>query len=106
MIERAFEIRHRPLWTGGVLLLLLVLALDASPGGVPALHLHTAGTAGIYNSDCPLAALAAFHGIGLPPTRVESAWIAPLVGAPALASGARPDASVVRHADPRAPPLS
>jgi uncharacterized membrane protein YphA (DoxX/SURF4 family) len=91
--------------TIGIAVLLVALAVALPMEGSQPFHSHEAGTTGIYNGDCPLAALAAFHGIGLPATTPATAWVLLVAGAATLASGARLFAPVARHTDSRAPPL-
>jgi len=91
--------------TVGVAVLLVALAVALPMEGSQPFHSHATGTAGIYNGDCPLAALAAFHGIGLPAATPAAAWGLLVAGAATLASGDRPFAPVARHTDSRAPPL-
>ena len=96
---------HRAARTGGICVLLLTLALALPLEGNQPFHSHEAGTAGMYNGDCPLAALAAFHGVGLLAATPEPAWVLRRAGAATLASGARFFAPFVCYTDPRAPPL-
>ena len=91
--------------TVGIAVLLLALVLALPLAGNQPFHSHEAGTAGIYNGDCLLAALAAFHGVGFLAGTPAAAWVLRLAGAATLASGARLFAPVVRYTDPRAPPL-
>jgi hypothetical protein len=91
--------------TFGIAVLLVALAVALPMEGSQPFHSHEAGTAGIYNGDCPLAALAAFHGIGLPAATSATAWVLLAAGAATLASGARLFAPVARHTDSRAPPF-
>ena len=96
---------HRAARTVGICVLLLALALALPLDGNQPFHSHEAGTAGIYNGDCPLAALAAFHSVGLLGATPSPAWVRLLAGAALPAIGARLFARVARHTDPRAPPL-
>ena len=89
----------------GIAVVLVALALTLPLEGNQPFHSHEAGTAGIYNGDCPLAALAAFHGVGLLRATPAPAWVLLLAGAATLVSGARLFAPFVRYTDPRAPPL-
>ena len=61
--------------TIGVSVLLIAFALALPLEGSQLTHTHEADTAGIYNSDCPLAFLAAFHGAGLLPETPASGGI-------------------------------
>jgi len=88
-----------------VCLVLVVLAAFSLivEGSQPG-HAHAGTTAGIYNAECPLAALAAFHGSSLPSGPLTSAWIVLVAGVIAIALGERNPASPIRLTDPRAPP--
>ena len=96
---------HQAARTAGISILLLALALALPLEGNPPFHSHKAGTAGVYNADCPLAALAACHSVGLVVATPPPAWVLLLAGAAMLAIGARLFARIARHTDPRAPPL-
>ena len=91
--------------TVGIAVLLVALAVALPMEGSQPFHSHETGTAGIYSGDCPLAALAAFHGLGFLAATPATAWVLLVAGAATLASGARLFAPVVRHTDSRAPPL-
>ena len=84
-----------------LLLLALVLPLAGSQFG----HSHRAGTPGIYNAECPLAALAAFNSGGSLLPAPASAWVVLVAGALSLGADHRFSSSAVRLTDSRAPPL-
>jgi hypothetical protein len=69
-------------------------------------HVHDPRTAGLYNTECPLAELAARQGVASLPSVPPSIWIR-LVRAellPVVASNL--SAGVVLSAESRAPPLA
>ncbi len=88
-----------------VCLVLVVLAAFSLivEGSQPG-HFHGGPTTGIFNAECPLAALAAFHGSSLPSGTPTSAWIVLVAGVVAIALSERDPASPTRLTDPRAPP--
>jgi hypothetical protein len=86
------------------LLALSVLAFvvaTTTPG-----HIHAPTTAGLYNVECPLAELAARHGLGFLPSTPPSIWIGLLPAQTLLVAAANFSAPVVLSADSRAPPLA
>ena len=85
-----------------VALAVLVLLLGA---GAP-IHLHHADAPGLYNGECLLAALAAFHGVATLPLLLASLSTAPVVGVAAVHATTPVCGLLVRLADPRAPPLA
>src|SRR5262245_33568428 len=95
--------RRHPL----VLLLLMALmslafALEGSQPG----HTHEDGRLGLYNAECPLAKVAAFHADGWAP---PSSLLGPS-GEPAASLAVAPDVPAPRPwsgiTDSRAPPLA
>jgi hypothetical protein len=88
----------------GCMVLVLLVALSLIVGGSQAGHAHGGTSAEIYNAECPLAALAAFHGSSLPSKPLTSAWIVLAAGVIAIAPGERNPVSPTRLTDPRAPP--
>lgn len=102
MLIRDFSMTCRRPWPVAVFLALLALGLSFESS--QPLHSH-ADRAGIYNSECPLVALAAFHGAAPLPAGLTSAWLALPVSGATLAAGTRLVAAALHHADPRAPPL-
>ncbi len=86
------------------LLLTVVVALAIVRGWQP-LHLHHGDSPGIYNEEHVLAALDSATG-DVPLTAHGSGVALDLARTPAhLAGSTRPDASLTRLADSRAPPL-
>ena len=86
------------------MVLVLLVALSLIAEGSQSGHAHAAKSAGIYNAECPLAALAAFHGSSLPSKPLTSAWIVLAAGVVAIARSERHPVSPTRLTDPRAPP--
>ena len=86
------------------MVLVLLAAFSLIVGGSQPGHAHAGTTAGIYNAECPLAALAAFHGSSLPSKPLTSAWIVLVAGVVAIARSERDPVSPTRLTDPRAPP--
>jgi hypothetical protein len=92
-------------WRGGIALLLIALALALPLDCSLLFHSHGGAAAGIYNGNCPLAAMAACHSVGLLAATASPVLALVPAGAAALAPGARLFTPVARHTDPRAPPL-
>ena len=89
----------------GTCLLLITLALALPLEASQLLHRHDAGSSAIYNGNCPLAAVAACHSVGLPVAISSPARVLVPAGVATLAPGARLFTPISRHTDPRAPPL-
>ena len=89
----------------GTVLLLTALAVALPLDGGQVLHNHGGGSAAIYNGNCPLAAVAACHSVGLQVATAAPALVLVRAGTATLAAGARPFTPVARHRDSRAPPL-
>jgi hypothetical protein len=89
-----------------VLLLVALLALALGIEGSQPFHSHEDGHSGIYNSECPLASLAAIHTEGPVPGVDAAGWVPllPLEIEPATSRGI--DLQLVRSAQSRAPPLT
>lgn len=85
-----------------LLLLSLAIPLEASQP----LHLHEAGTAGLYNEEHVLASLDSVSGDLPLPDAGPAAFIAPVASACLLAGGARLSAPVLSLTDSRAPPFA
>jgi hypothetical protein len=88
------------------LLVLVSLALALVLEGTQPMHSHEDGQLGLYNSECPLAELAAVHINGWTSTPVTIACPAPIVlpvGVTAFGWVPRPFLSL---AGSRAPPLA
>ena len=93
----------------GTLVVYAVLALAALALPLEAsepFHVHHGDTAGLYNGECTLALLAAFHGPAPLPSPATSVSSALLAGPTLLAPDTCLAAALVRHTDPRAPPLA
>jgi hypothetical protein len=105
MLAPHARVTRRASWLGGTALLLIALAIALPLDGALLFHSHSGGSAAIYNGNCPLAAVAACHSVGLPVATVSPVLLLVPAGAAALAPGARLFTPVARHTDPRAPPL-
>jgi len=86
------------------MVLVILAALSLIAGGIQPGHAHARTTAGIYNAECPLAALAAFHGSSLLSKPLTLAWIILVAGAVEIAHCDRNSVSPTCFTDPRAPP--
>jgi hypothetical protein len=86
------------------LLLLCALAL-LTQNSLPA-HVHSDGEPGIYNSECPLAALATTQREGLVPSVSVAGWVALVAPIPVFAPASYTLDSPFDLAAPRAPPLA
>ena len=96
---------HRRLWAVGTVLMLITLAVALPLEGSQLLHRHDAGSSAIYDGNCPLAAVAACHSVGLPVATSSPARVLVPASVATRAPGARLFTPVSRHTDPRAPPL-
>ncbi|HUM15667.1 MAG TPA: hypothetical protein VL086_08260 [Candidatus Nitrosotalea sp.] len=86
-----------------VTLLLVLVALAVPLEASPPVHLHEAGTAGLYNEEHVLRSLDSVLGdLPLPDARL-AVFIALVTGA-CLTAGARLSAPALALADSRAPP--
>ena len=90
--------------TAGYLSLLVLIALTLTVEGSQPAHTHASSTAGLYDSECPLAELAAFHGASPLPESPPAVSVALADSAPAARSSEQPPASPAKHTDSRAPP--
>jgi hypothetical protein len=87
-----------------LLLVLAALALPLEASGP--IHVHHGDVPGLYNGECLLATLAAFHGVAPLPDDPGAVSVGLVVG-PALSHAAVSIISpVAGHGNPRAPPLS
>jgi hypothetical protein len=93
-----------PLRAVAYLSLLALIALAFAVEGSQPVHTHDASTGAIFNTDCPLAALAAVHGASPLPGSPPAAWIALVATALSVATPEHSPTSPVRHTDSRAPP--
>jgi len=94
----------KPLRTVGYLTVLLLVALTLAVEGSQPVHTHEAGTAALFNGECPLASLAAFQGASPLPVSPPAMWV--ILAASTHVPWLHPQlpASPVRHSDSRAPP--
>ena len=93
----------------GTLALYALLALAALALPLEAtqpFHVHHGDTPGLYNGACALASLAAFQGAAPLPSRAGAVLSAPVAEPAVVASAGCDAAALVRHTDPRAPPLA
>ena len=100
--------RSRSAWkaslSAGYCILLAVLSLTPAIAGSQPVHTHQDAAGALFNSECPLAALAAFHGASPLPSAPSAtgATHTSSVQAPGPCEG--PSVEPVRHSDTRAPP--
>jgi hypothetical protein len=94
----------KPFRTASYLALLVLVALTLAVEGSQPVHTHDARTAALFNGECPLAALAAFHGASPLPDAPPGAWVAVAGSFHPPAPCEQPPASSVQHSDSRAPP--
>jgi hypothetical protein len=87
-----------------ILLGLLVLAF-AVEGSQPN-HSHEVGRLGLYNAECPLAALSAVHASGWMPEPLTIASLEAVALPPVVASSGWVPSPVPSVTDSRAPPLA
>lgn len=88
-----------------VMLFLLLVSLAIPLEASQPIHLHEAGTAGVFNEEHVLASLDSVVGdVPLPDCRL-AVFITLVADARFTADGARLDAPVLDLADSRAPPL-
>jgi len=94
----------KPGLAAGYCILLVVLWLAPAIERSLPVHIHDDAAGALFNSECPLAALAAFHG-GSPLPSAPSAAGATHTGrvhAPGSCEG--PSVEPIQHSDTRAPP--
>jgi hypothetical protein len=104
MLRRSPYPTGRPLRTIGYLVVLALLALSLGIEGSQPAHTHDAGTPALFNAECSLATLAAFHGTSPLPDSPQVARVAAAVAAPLVVPSEPYSAAPVRHTDSRAPP--
>jgi hypothetical protein len=85
--------------TAAVCVLLALTALAFTPS-----HIHRAGTAGLYNAECPLAEFAARQGMSSLLSAPPSFWSDFSPAGVLLFAASRISAPVALGAEPRAPP--
>ena len=105
MLAGHAPVARRASWLVGPALLLIALAIALPLDGGLLLHSHSGGSSAIYNGNCPLAAVAACHSVGLFATTTSSTLVLLPAGVAAAAPGAQLFTPVAGHTDPRAPPL-
>jgi hypothetical protein len=106
MIGRPRRPCHRGACAATITLLLMLVSLAAPLEASQPLHLHEAGTAGLYNEEHVLGSLDSVVGdLPLPDARF-AVFIALVAEACLTAAGARLSAPVLDLADSRAPPLT
>lgn len=106
MIVRPQYRSHRGAFPATITLLLMLVSLAIPVEASQPLHLHEAGTAGLYNEEHVLGSLDSVVGdLPLPDARF-AVFIALVAAARLTAGGARLSAPVVDLADSRAPPLA
>jgi len=89
-----------------VILLVALVSLAFGVEGSQPLHSHSDGHPGLYNTECPLAALAAVHAAGALPVASASGWVG-LIGLGTILATSRAAAAPLQSsASPRAPPLA
>ncbi|HET9926789.1 MAG TPA: hypothetical protein VFS98_21925 [Methylomirabilota bacterium] len=87
-------------------LLLVLVSLAVPLEASPPLHVHEAGTAGLYNEEHVLASLDSLSGDLPLPDAGPAVFVALVVSACLLARGARLAAPVPSLSDSRAPPFA
>ena len=94
----------KPGLAAGYCLLLAVLLLAPTIERSQPVHTHDDAAGALFNSECPLAALAAFHGASPLPSAPSAtgATHTSSVHAPCPCDG--PSVEPVQHSDTRAPP--
>ena len=106
MIGRPGLSAHRGVRAAMIALPILLLALAIPLETSPPVHLHKAGSAGLYNEDHVLRSLDSVLGdLPLPDAR-WAAFIALLTGATLATGGGRLSAAAFALADSRAPPFA
>ncbi|HEY7254850.1 MAG TPA: hypothetical protein VIG37_30480 [Methylomirabilota bacterium] len=106
MIQRSRRSTHRGQCAVMVMLLLMLVSLAVPLEASPPLHLHEAGTAGLYNEEHVLGSLDSLVGdLPLPDARF-AVFVALVAEACLTAGGARLSAPVLDRAASRAPPLA
>jgi len=106
MIDRPRRPSHRGACAATITLLLMLVSLAAPLEASQPLHLHEAGTAGLYNEEHVLGSLDSVVGdLPLPDARF-AVFIAIVADARLGAGGARFSAPALDLAGSRAPPLA
>ncbi|HEY7040845.1 MAG TPA: hypothetical protein VID28_18410 [Methylomirabilota bacterium] len=106
MTARSRRPSHRGACAATITLLLMLVSLAAPLEVSQPLHLHAAGTAGLYNEEHVLGSLDSVVGdLPLPDARF-AVFIALVADARLSAGGARLSTPVLDLTDSRAPPLA
>ena len=90
--------------TVGCVFLLILAATTLAVEGSQPIHVHGGGATGLYNSECPLAALAAFPSASPLPGPAPATWVALTTGLALSHPSERPTARPAGYTDSRAPP--
>jgi hypothetical protein len=93
---------RRCVGTLGIYLVVALVPLEASQP----VHVHDGEHPGLYNVECSLAALAAFHGAAPLPSGLVPVSTAPTTDPTFHATATLFSSPLVPHPDPRAPPLA
>jgi len=104
MLMIAWWCAWKPGLAVGYGILLAVLSLTQTIERSQPVHTHDDAAGALFNSECPLAALAAFHGASPLPSAPSAtgATHTSSVHAPCPCDG--PSVEPVQHSDTRAPP--
>ena len=98
--------RHPRFHRSAIVLLVALLAFAFAVEGSQPTHSHEDGRLGLYNTECPLAELAAVHPAGWAPEPLTIASPAQTVLAVALSSSGSAPSPSLSLTDSRAPPLA
>jgi hypothetical protein len=74
--------------------------------GSQPMHVHHGQAPGLYDGECLLATLTAFHGLAPLPSVPVSVSFGLVVGAALVHASGPICAPLLRHTDPRAPPFA
>jgi len=94
----------KPGLAAGYCLLLAVLLLAPTIERSQPVHTHDDAAGALFNSECPLAALAAFHGASPLPSAPSATGATHTSSVHAPCPGDGPSVEPVQHSDTRAPP--
>jgi hypothetical protein len=92
--------------TLAVYVLVAFAALALPLEGSQPIHFHHGQAPGLYDGECLLATLTAFHGLAPLPSGPVSVSFGLVVGAPLVRAAGPICAPLLRHTDPRAPPFA
>lgn len=96
---------RRPVTAISLVVLVGLASLGLLLPDVQPIHNHQAGQTGLYDAQCPLAALAAVHVTGPLPIPTTSGWVELATLGVVVAGGRATPDCLLRPAQPRAPPL-